>query len=306
MSNAQTPATPATAATLRDAASVVLLRDGREGLEVLLMQRPTSAKVLGGWFVFPGGKLDEADCAPDWAAHLDTPPQPLAQRLNEGQLPTHQAQGLYVAALRELFEEAGVLLAQSPSAAAKAAELAAAAPQVRAQGVATGVQGGWLAWMQSHQLQWQTQGLQPWSRWITPHSPVMKTARFDTRFFLARMPTDQTVQADTYEVAHHLWLTPREALQRHWVGEMPLTPPQLMGLAQLARHPSVDSALHEAAQRPVPCILPELIAVGHDRGMCYPGDPLHSVPQRALPGPTRLRVDQQRFEPFNGFDGWFA
>ena len=303
MSNAHPTST---AAPVRDAASVVLLRDGRDGLEVLLMQRPTNAKVLGGWFVFPGGKLDEADCAPDWAPHLDTPTDALPQCLNEAQLPTPQAQGLYVAALRELFEEAGVLLARSPSSADKAAALAAAAPQVREQGVATGAPGDWLSWMQSHQMQWHTQGLQPWSRWITPHNPVMKTARFDTRFFLARMPADQTVQADGYEVAHHVWLAPREALQRHWVGEMPLIPPQLMGLAQLARHGSVDSALHEAAQRPVPCILPELISVGHEHGMCYPGDPLHSVPQRALPGPTRLRVDQQRFEPFNGFDEWFA
>ena len=293
---------PATEAPLRDAASVVLLRDGANGLEVLLMQRHPNAKVLGGWFVFPGGKLDEADCAPDWLPHLDTPPHPLPARLNESALLPQQAQGLYVAALRELFEEAGVVLADGAHDA-QAAKLAETVPHMRA---ALSTSHDLLAWTQHHGLQWHTQGLQPWSRWITPHNPVMKTARFDTRFFLARMPADQTVQADTYEVAHHLWLTPREALQRHWVGEMPLIPPQLMGLAQLARHPTVDSALHEAAQRPAPCILPEWIEVDRARGMCYPGDPLHSVPQRALPGPTRLRVDKQRFEPFNGFEEWFA
>ena len=73
--------------------------------------------------------------------------------------------------------------------------------------------------------------------------------RFDTRFFLARMPADQTVQADAFEVAQSLWLTPHEALHRHWHGEMLLIPPQLMGLAQLARHRTVASALQEAAQR---------------------------------------------------------
>jgi 8-oxo-dGTP pyrophosphatase MutT (NUDIX family) len=300
---ANAPTTPSDT-PLRDAASVVLLRDGPTGLEVLLMQRHPDAKVLGGWFVFPGGKLDAADCAPDWQPYLDTPPHPLPARLNEPALPTQQAQGLYVAALRELFEEAGVVLAQTTHKAAEArvAELAAAA-RLRTTLLTS---HDLLAWTQTHHLQWHTQALQPWSRWITPLNPVMKTARFDTRFFLARMPADQTIQADTYEVAHHLWLTPREALQRHWVGEMPLIPPQLMGLAHLARHRTVDSALQEAAQRPAPCILPELIDLGDQRGMCYPGDPLHSVQQPALPGPTRLRMHQQRFEPFNGFEEWFA
>lgn len=287
--------------SLRHAASVVLLRDGPSGLEVLLMQRHPDAKVLGGWFVFPGGKLDAADCAPDWQPHLDTSPHSLPERLNEAELPTQQAQGVYVAALRELFEEAGVVLAQGTHEA-QVAELAAAAPALRPSLASS---HDFLAWTQTHRLQWHTQVLQPWSRWITPINPQVSTARFDTRFFLARMPAQQTVQADTYEVAHSLWLTPREALHRHWVGEMPLIPPQLMGLAQLARHRTVDSALQEAAQRPAPCILPELIDLGDQRGMCYPGDPLHSVPQRALPGPTRLRMHKQRFEPFNGFEGWF-
>ena len=300
-----TPHTPPSDAPLRDAASVVLLRDGAAGLEVLLMQRHPDAKVLGGWFVFPGGKLDPADCAPHWQPHLDTLPHPLPTRLNEADLPAHQAQGVYMAALRELFEEAGVLLAQGTNASAEAqvAKLAAAAPQLRSTLAAS---QDLLAWTQTQRLQWHTQALQPWSRWITPLNPQVSSARFDTRFFLARMPAHQTVQADPYEVAHSLWLTPREALHRHWVGEMPLIPPQLMGLAQLARHRTVDSALQEAAQRPAPCILPELIDLGDQRGMCYPGDPLHSVPQRALPGPTRLRMYKQRFEPFNGFEEWFA
>ena len=87
---------------------------------------------------------------------------------------------------------------------------------------------------------------------------------------------------------------------------MALIPPQLMGLAQLARHATVAAAMQEAAARVPPCILPHLFEADGARAMCYPGDPLHPVRARALPGPTRLRLVRGRFEPFGGFQEWFA
>jgi 8-oxo-dGTP pyrophosphatase MutT (NUDIX family) len=247
----------------RDAASVVLLRDGAGGLEVLLQRRHQNSTVLGGWYVFPGGKLDEADCAQSETSCLDLPPDLMRARLNEPQTPASRAVGLYVAALRELWEEASV------------------------------------------DLRGQASALRPWSRWITPRNPPVGSHRFDTRFFLALLPPGQTAAHDQHEAIETRWLTPRDALARYWQQEIGLIPPQLMALAQLARHGQAKAAWQEAEQRRPPCILPLQFMDGEHRAMCYPGDPLHPVAERALPGPTRLRMVGQRFEPCDGFDGWF-
>ncbi len=293
---------------LRAAASVVLVRDGAAGLEVLLLRRHQASGVLGGVYVFPGGKLDAADAQPhpDW---LDATPDALRQRLGEPAADTAVplAQGLFVAALRETFEEAGVLLAE-PVPAAAGNRLPEAPPAHETLTLLRGhLHAGhaWPAALAQSGLRWRTAALQPWSRWITPTNPPVGTPRFDTRFFLARMPAGQHVELDHHEATEALWLTPREALARSWAGEIGLIPPQLMGLAQLACHADVASAWNEAASRPPPCVLPTtFIADGH-KAMCYPGDPLHPVAERALPGPTRLRLVGRRFEPFDGFDGWF-
>jgi len=247
----------------RDAASVVLLRDAANGLEVLLMRRHQNSGVLGGCYVFPGGKLDAADLDAPPRKALDLPDTQLQQRLNEPDTPLAKAQGLYVAALRELFEEASVDLRGRASA------------------------------------------LLPWSRWITPRNPPVGTPRFDTRFFLALLPEGQQAAPDNHEAVETLWLPPHAALLRYWRREIELIPPQLMALAQLARHPQALAAWQEALARRSPCIQPEHFMDGDVRAMCYPGDPLHPVAERALPGPTRLRFVQKRFEPFAGFDGWF-
>lgn len=98
----------------RASATVVLLRDTPQlGLEVFLLRRHTASAVLGGAYVFPGGKLDEADCDPALHAHLDRSPQALHQALGEPDLDVHTAAGLYAAAVRESLEECGVLYARA-------------------------------------------------------------------------------------------------------------------------------------------------------------------------------------------------
>jgi 8-oxo-dGTP pyrophosphatase MutT (NUDIX family) len=98
----------------RDASSVVLLRDGAEGLEVFLMRRANESDVLGGAYVFPGGKLDEADALLAHTLQLDHPADQLVARLGEPGLTPETALALYVAAVREAYEECGVLLAHEP------------------------------------------------------------------------------------------------------------------------------------------------------------------------------------------------
>jgi 8-oxo-dGTP pyrophosphatase MutT (NUDIX family) len=281
----------------RHAASVVLIRDSAEGLQVLLQRRHQNAGVLGGLYVFPGGKLDDADHDDGWQACIDLDPASLPDRLNEADASPAQALGLHVAALRELHEEAGILLA-TPAEQACLHTLALAAT-LRAG-------ADWPASLLALGLRAHLAGLRAWSRWITPRNPPVGTPRFDTRFFLACLPAGQDARHDDHEAVESVWLTPRQALQRYWAGEIGLLPPQLMALAQLSHHARVDRAWDEAGQRRAPCIQPEHFLDGTDRAMCYPGDPLHSLAQRALPGPTRLRLRQGRFEPFGGFEAWFT
>jgi len=278
----------------RASASVLLLRDGSAGLEVLLLRRHPGTEVLGGVYVFPGGKLDAADCDPAWAPALDQPELDFALRLNEPSTPPEQARGLHLAALRELYEEAGVLLAAPAGGAAAALHHSLQQGQV------------WPEALRQHGVRAQTAALRPWSRWITPRNPVVGTARFDTRFFLALLPPGQQAVPDQREAVEALWLSPRAALQRHWAQELELIAPQLMALAELARFESAASAWQQALGRRAPCIEPMPFAEGALRGLCYPGDPCHAQPERLLPGPTRLRVVGRRFEPVGGFEGWFA
>ncbi|MEP6825273.1 MAG: NUDIX hydrolase, partial [Ramlibacter sp.] len=251
--------------------------------------------VLGGAYVFPGGKVDAQDARLDTAAHLDQPASALHVRLGEPALDVLQAAGLYVAALREAFEESGVLY----GAGAGAAEAARATAQLR-EGRTF---GDVLALMQLRLL---AGALTPWSRWVTPLSGAAHRKRFDTRFFVACVPAGQQASHDNHEATESVWLTPRAALQQYWDGVIELAPPQIMSLAHLARHPGVDSVLAGARARLPPLVQPEAVEQDGVRVLCYPGDPRHSVPERALPGPSCLHYRNHRFEPENGFEALFA
>ncbi len=285
----------------RPAATVVLLRDGPSGLEVFLMQRNRLSDVLGGAYVFPGGKVDAADAELDMVSHLDQPLQPLLAGLNEAGIDERTAGALYVAALREAFEESGVLFAQGvsglPFDAADHAERAAA---LLREG------HGFNTVLARMGLRLQTRNLIPWSRWITPTAPSVTNKRFDTRFFVALAPVGQHARHDNFETTESVWLNPRTALQQYWSGQIMLAPPQIMSLAHLSRYTDAHGVLTAARGRRPPLIQPEPFDDEEGRVICYPGDMLHSVREQALPGPTRLRYRNKRFEPVDGFDGLFA
>ncbi len=287
MSPTQNPPAP------RDSSSLILLRDGSDGIEVLLLRRHADTRVLGGVYVFPGGKLDPTDCSPDAIAALDLDAETLRARLHEPELSPERAAGLHTAALRETLEESGLLLAENADAGARQA---LADRQAGGEPLADA--------MAALGLRWQASAILPWSRWITPDHPA-SGPRFDTRFFLARLPQGQQARHDGYEATEAVWITPRQALERHAAHELDFVPPQLMSLVQLCRHADVDSAWNTALTARPPRIQPEAYEVDGERILCYPGDPLHSVRERALLGPTRLRWAARRFEPLGSFDTWF-
>jgi 8-oxo-dGTP pyrophosphatase MutT (NUDIX family) len=148
--------------------------------------------------------------------------------------------------------------------------------------------------------------MQPWSRWVTPKVPSQMRRRFDTRFFVARLPEGQIAVHDPSEAVAADWIGPREAIERYWAGEIDMAAPQIMTLAHLSRFADVDAALADAAARVPPVIRPEPFETPTGRLLCYPGDARHPVAARAMPGPTRLLFEQGRFRPeHGGLDAWF-
>jgi 8-oxo-dGTP pyrophosphatase MutT (NUDIX family) len=200
-----------------------------------------------------------------------------------------------VAALREAFEECGVLFAHQ----AQHSHSLQLAQQIRAGQPFNAVLG-------ALGLRLQTQAVLPWSRWITPHSPAVSRKRFDTRFFVAALPADQIAAHDNIETTDSVWLPPRAALEQFWAGGMDMAAPQIMTLAHLSRFERVAQVLQAARQTPPPLVEPLPVTDNGELALCYPGDACHSVTTRAMPGPTRLLMRNRRFEPAQGFDALFA
>lgn len=249
-----------------DAATVVLLREGSAGLEVLLLCRANSRTVMNNAWVFPGGKVDISDgdnyaqVSTSLNASLGSDAETL---LDEPELETRKATALFHAACRETMEETGVAIAEH--------------------------------------------SIYPWSRWITPNEPSMMKKRFDARFFIAAMPSDQTAVHDGVEATDSAWHTPHNALREYLNNKIVLAPPQIMTLAALARLPDIAACFESAKSRPPPCIQPSVLKSAGDkqRTLLYPGDAKHPEPRQLMPGPTRLIWRDNHFEPVDGFDGFF-
>ena len=277
----------------RDAATVVMLRDAPLGLEVFLLKRHSASDVLGGAYVFPGGKIDAQDAA--LIPQLDQSLASLHGALGEPDTAAELAASCYVAALREAFEESGVLYAHEASAD----QVAQATALLRAG-------HGFSEVLTRMGLKLDTRSLLPWSRWVTPKMASVSSKRFDTRFFVAAVPAVQTARHDNHEATESVWVAPRAALEQYRDGQIDLAPPQIMSLAHLAQHTSVAGVLAEARAKPPALVQPEPFDDEQGvRVLCYPGDPRHSVGVRALPGPTRLRYSGKRFQPEEGFEALF-
>ena len=257
----------------RDAATVVLLRDGAasgsKGLEVYLVKRSRMVDFMAGAHVFPGGRLDKSDSSASACALLSAGMAALRERLGEPLADTHAA-GLFVAAVRETFEEAGLLLGQ----------LAAGWNMNDARAaVAEGAQFTTLVG------RIDAAALVPWVRWVTPE---ISPRRFDARFFLARAPKDQEPRVDGREATEGLWISPQAALRDWEEGGMQLAPATAKSIEMLTAHATVDAALAAAARRPPPVSMP-LVWNDKESGHAYislPGDPRHPLPD-ALGGAIR-------------------
>ena len=234
--HAQVPAAILTMPPLvpRPAATIMLARDAQHGMEVLMLQRNFESAFVPGVHVFPGGTIDDEDDSPALRAHCDGPDDAAASRvlgIARGGL------AYWIAAIRELFEEAGVLLARDAGGEllSLADENKAARLRLRRKDAETGATS-FGAIVAAENLRLATDRLSYFSRWITPEGAVR---RYDTRFFYAIAPAHQPVEHDNREAIAHEWARPVDLLERNARGACTLRTPTRHTLERFAGYDTV-------------------------------------------------------------------
>ena len=217
-------------APIRPASTLILVRDAGSSFEILMLKRTTKAAFASGMYVFPGGRIEEHDGRPDYTPFL----RPLL---------AHQAKqytalgdnhfGAYIAAIRETFEESGVLMAKIESG-----EWATIEPRL-AQSARRDLHDGTLAlidFCRTHDLRLAVDELDFYNRWTTPPG---RPRRFDTRFFIGVAPPLAQGKEDGVETTDAVWITPRDALARHEAGDFDLMAVTVKQLAAISDYGSV-------------------------------------------------------------------
>ena len=267
----------------RPAATVVLLRPARP-FDVFLVRRSDSIAFMGGAHVFPGGRVDAAD----HLDHIDTTIDGMtgaAARMPD--VPVDVAIAHYVAALRELFEEAGVLLAH-PLTAASVERLAVDRRDLLA-GTTT-----FADIIRNEGLRLALDELAYFAHWVTPE---IETRRFDTRFFIARAPEGQTPVHDDGETSHSEWLAPAAAIEQSRSGSISLPPPTWTTLSMLSKFDSIDEVLSWARRKAIPRVQPRFERRGDQTLLFYPGDPMYPPVEGFEAPDTRFVLENRRWRP---------
>ena len=256
---------------LRPASTVMLLRDSEHDMEVFMMQRTTTAAFASGMYVFPGGRVDDVD----GASELDD----LCEGLTDAEasdLLRVPSGGLayWVAAIRESFEEAGVLLARDERG--DFVRLNDPDSQQRFAAARHAVHDGALSlaeFCRQEGLRLAVDTISYVSHWVTP---VGEKRRFDTRFFVAVAPPAQDLMHDDKETIASLWVTPTDALGRAQRGELAMIPPTVANLQFLAPHRSTSAAVAAAQTIGVPTPIVPKLRYGSDGRVVevlFPDDP---------------------------------
>lgn len=250
-------------AQARPAATVVVLREGQTGPEILMLKRSGRAGFFPHAWVFPGGRVDEAD----------------AQAQCSGQahgLPAGD-EHFGVAAIRETFEEAGVWMGEGDASSELRSALNARSATLR----------------DAPTLVANLDRLAMWSWWITP---VAEPKRYDTRFFVALLEASEAEEAvhDDIETVESLWITARDALARSEAGDFFLAPPTFRTLEELMVYQTGQAVMSAAQAREVRPVMPRLDV--SEEGVCIvlPGDETYPS-DTPVDGPTRIEFKQGRW-----------
>lgn len=255
-----------------DAATIIMLREAADGFEVFMVRRHSKSPFMANRYVYPGGKLDAADCTEVAARHVEglTPVQ-ARERLAEEVDPS-TALGLFLAGIRETFEEAGVLLARRAGEEelidlTSDEEVAETFRVYRRQLMESDISLSEMA--ERENLLFPLDWLGYFAHWITPY---VEPRRFDARFFVAIAPDSQRPLHDKRETTDSVWIRPADAVQRNQAGEFMLAPPTLRTLQQLAEFDSARGAFDWALVHDPPTILPHMEQRHGQLWLFMPGD----------------------------------
>ena len=251
---------------VRDAATVMLLRDGADGLQVCMLRRNLNSDFVGGAYVFPGGAVDADDAAPDVAGLVTGWTDESASRqvdVDAGGL------AFWVAAIRESFEEAGLLLARDEAGRIVDLDTDAARWAEHRRAVDSG-EGRLIDICRAEGLVLATDQIEYFSRWVTP---LGAPRRYDTRFFVALAPEGQTPVHDDREVIATRWIRPSTALAEHRAGRFELIFPTVRTLESLQRFESADAVVaHASTIGRIDPIVPRIVESESGMRIVLPGD----------------------------------
>lgn len=249
------------------AATILMLRDGPGGLEVFMVVRHHQIDFASGALVFPGGKADAADFDPALAPHL------------EGAHVDPDLRAIQVSAIREAFEECGILLARAEGDA----RLVDAARLAELQPYRDRLNRGELTileFLERERLVLTCTELVHFAHWVTP---AMMPKRFDTHFFLAAAPADHLAVHDGQESVDSVWIRPRDVLEQAARGERTVIFPTLRNVEKLAQFDSVGAALSAAAASDVVRVEPWTERRADGTYLCIPKEAGYAVCEELMP-----------------------
>ncbi|MFL2725597.1 MAG: NUDIX hydrolase [Gammaproteobacteria bacterium] len=250
------------------AATVLVIRDGKKGIEVFMVER-SNKPPFGNLFVFPGGKIDESDSDP--RAHS------LCKSISDEAASTllginNNGLSYWIACVRECFEEVGILLAEKKDGSKLNLN---ESEKSKYQQYRNDLLEGKISFYdicELEGLELLTENIAPFSHWITP---ALEVKRFDTRFFIACLPDNQTGLHDGNELVNSLWISAEEAIKKAYSGEMNMIMPTIKNLEQCIGYSSTHELLmrqQELTNEDIPPILPKFFKEDGNWVGLLPGD----------------------------------
>jgi 8-oxo-dGTP pyrophosphatase MutT (NUDIX family) len=295
----------------KKATTVILLRDKEPmGFEVFLLKRHEKSSFMGGNFVYPGGRVDREDGSLELCSFSKGMTLEKAQAILGGTISPEEGFAYWIAGIRELFEEAGILFAYDQKG--DLFQIKSREEQEKFSNYRIQLLKGKLTicqLVQKENLFLALDQVHYYAHWITPEA---RSERFDTRFFLACFPPGQEASHDQKETTAGVWLTPQKAIEENLIGEVMLSPPTLKTLEDLCRYKAADEVLHSLKSRDIQPILPILMKISSGPLLVFPWDPEYQIFQRGeIPAPldhgrpsqsedntTRLLMNEGRWLPY--------
>jgi 8-oxo-dGTP pyrophosphatase MutT (NUDIX family) len=260
----------------KKASSVILLRDTPKGVETFLIQRHVASSFMGGLYAFPGGNLEVEDFSEELLAHVEGIGEKEAWAILGRKSSPQIALAHWVTGIREVFEEVGVLFASDGvSNPISFEEEKRRRAFERYRELLNKGEITFSELCRKENLTVAAHNLIHYSHWITPEA---REKRYDTHFFMALVPEGQIPSVDKKEITAGIWLTPQQALKANISGDIPLTPPALCMLEELAPFSSAEDIIGFARERNMSDpILPILTTINGYEVLLLPGDKFYTA-----------------------------